>query len=72
MTTFDWTDLSLDKQARLAPDNLLVEFKDIFARHIFETGIINDFKIKLAPIDESPANTNQPERRHHSGISPIT
>ena len=43
--------------ARRTIEELLVEFLDIFARHRFDRGINNDFKVKLTTIDESPANS---------------
>ena len=34
---------------------LLVEFHDISARHRFDIGLNEDFKVKLTPKDDSPA-----------------
>ena len=36
-------------------EDLLVEFHDIFARHRFDIGMNEDFKVKLTPKDDSPA-----------------
>ena len=36
-------------------EELLVEFHDIFARHRFDIGMNEDFKVKLTPKDDSPA-----------------
>ena len=36
-------------------EDLLVEFHDIFARHRFDIGMNEDFKVKLKPKDDSPA-----------------
>ena len=36
-------------------EDLLVEFHDIFARHRFDIGMNEDFKVKLNPKDDSPA-----------------
>ena len=36
-------------------EDLLVEFNDIFARHRFDLGMNEDFKVKLTPKDDSPA-----------------
>ena len=35
-------------------EDLLVEFHDIFARHRFDIGMNEDFKVKLTPKDDSP------------------
>ena len=43
--------------ARKAIEQLLDEFHDIFARHRYNIGINNDFKVKLTPIDESPLSS---------------
>ena len=51
----DWTDSTFDTEARKVIGELLVEFLDIVATHRFDKGIKNDFKVKLTPIDESPA-----------------
>ena len=45
----------MDKQALQAIEESLVEIQDIFARHRFDIGINNDFEVKLTPVDESPA-----------------
>ena len=55
LSNFHWTGSKLDMAARKAIEELLVEFHDIFVRHRFNIGINNDFKIKLTPIDESLA-----------------
>ena len=47
----DW----LNKQARQAIEELFAELLDIIAKHRFEIGVNNDFKVKLTPIDESAA-----------------
>ena len=36
-------------------EDLLVEFHGIFARHRFDIGMNEDFKVKLTPKDDSPA-----------------
>ena len=47
----DWT---LDNKARQAIEELLADFHNIFARHRFDIGIDNDFKVKLIPINQRP------------------
>ena len=54
-SNFDWTDSTLQPEAKQAVENLLVEFHDIFARHRFDIGINTEFKIQLTPLDNRPA-----------------
>ena len=54
-SNFDWTDSSLQPDAKQAVENLLVEFHDIFARHRFDIGINTEFKVQLTPLDNRPA-----------------
>ena len=55
LSIFETTDSTLDKQAPQAIEEIVVAFQDIFARHRFDIGLKNDFKVKLTPIDEIPA-----------------
>ena len=55
LSTFDWTDSTLQPDAKQAVENLLVEFHDIFARHRFDIGINTEFKVQLTPLDNRPA-----------------
>ena len=55
LSIFDSIDSTLDKQARQAIEEINVALQDIFARHKFDIGIKNDFKVKLTLIDEYPA-----------------
>ena len=55
LSKFDWTDSTLDTEARKANEELVVEFNDFIARHRFDIDIKNDFKVTLTPIDENPA-----------------
>ena len=55
LANFDWTD-STQNSAEIAQiEELLVEFHDIFARHRFDIGMNEDFKVTLTPKDDSPA-----------------
>ena len=54
-SNFDWTDSTLQQDAKQAVENLLVEFHDIFAQHRFDIGVNTDFKIQLTPLDNRPA-----------------
>ena len=55
LSNFDWTDSTLQQDAKEAVENLLVEFHDIFARHRFDIGINTEFKVQLTPLDNKPA-----------------
>ena len=55
LSNFDWTDSTLQPDAREAVEDLLVQFHDIFARHRFDIGIKTEFKVQLTPLDNRPA-----------------
>ena len=56
LENFDWEDCTLTPEEKEKIEELLVELHDIFARHRFDIGIINEeFKVKLTPKDDSPA-----------------
>ena len=54
LSNFDWTDSTLQQDARQAVE-ILVKFHDIFARHRFDIGINTEFKVQLTPLDNRPA-----------------
>ena len=55
LENFDWKDSTLTPEEREKIEELLVEFHDIFARHRFDIGMNEEFKVKLTPKDDSPA-----------------
>ena len=55
LSKFNWTDFTLQPDAKQAVQDLLVEFHDIFARHRFDIGINTEFKVQLTPLDNRPA-----------------
>ena len=55
LSNFDWTDSMLQPAEIARIEDLLVKFHDIFARHPFDIGTNEDFKVKLTPKDDSPA-----------------
>ena len=55
LSNFDWTDSTLQPEAKHAVENLLVKFHDIFARQRFDIGINTEFKVQLTPLDNRPA-----------------
>ena len=55
LENFDWKDSNLTPEEKEKIEELLVEFHDIFARHRFDIGMNEDFKVKLTPKDDSPA-----------------
>ena len=55
LSIFDWTDSTLQPDAKEAVENLLVEYHDFFAQHLFDIGINTEFKVQLIPLDNRPA-----------------
>ena len=55
LSNFDWTDSTLQQDAKQAVENLLVEFHDIFARYRFDIEINTEFKVQLNSLDNRPA-----------------
>ena len=55
LANFDRTDFTLQPAEIVQSEVLLVEFHDIFAKHRFDIGMNEDFKVKLTPKDNSPA-----------------
>ena len=55
LSNFNWTDITLQPDAKQAVEDLLVEFHDISARHRFDIGINTEFKVQLTPLDNRPA-----------------
>ena len=49
---FDWTDTLLTETEKQAIEDILVEYHDIFARHIMDIGMYTEFKVKLTPKDD--------------------
>ena len=52
---FDWKDFTLTPEDKVKIEDLLVKFHDIFARHRFDIGMNEEYKVKLTPKDDSPA-----------------
>ena len=55
LENFDWKDSTLTPEEKEKIEELLVEFHDIFARHRFNIGMNEEFKVKLTTKDDSPA-----------------
>ena len=55
LSNFDWTDSMLQPAEIARIEDLLVDFHDIFARHRFDIGMNEDFKVKWTPKDDFPA-----------------
>ena len=60
LSNFDWNDFTLQPDAKPAIEHLLVEFHNFFARHRFDIGINNEFKVQLTPLDNRPAYSQSP------------
>ena len=56
-SNFDWTDSILQQNEIACIEDLLVEFHDILAGHRFDIGMNEEFKVKLTPKADSPANS---------------
>ena len=59
LANFDWTDTTLTMDEQQNIENLLVEYSDIFARHRFDIGVNQHFKLKLTLNDERPADSQK-------------
>ena len=55
LSNFDWTVSMLQPAEIVRIEDLLDVFHDIFARHRFDIGMNEDFKVKLTPKGDSPA-----------------
>ena len=55
LSNFDWTDSMLQRAEIARIEDLLVKFHDIFARHRFDIGMNEEFKVKWTPTDDSTA-----------------
>ena len=55
LSYFDWTDSTLQLEAKQAIEDLIVEFLNSFARHPFDIGFYTEFKVQLTPLDNRPA-----------------
>ena len=57
LENFDWKDSTLTPEEKEKIEDLLVEFHDIFARHRFDIGMNEEFKVELTPENDSPADS---------------
>ena len=55
LSSFNWTDSTLQLDAKQAVADLLVEFHDNFARRPFDIGITTEFDVQLTHLDNRPA-----------------
>ena len=55
LSNFNWTDSTLQRDAKQAVEDLFVEFHDIFARLRFDIGLNTEFKVQLTLLDKKPA-----------------
>ena len=60
LSTFGWTDSTLDMKARKAIEDLLVELHNIFARHRVDICVNIEFKVKLMSLYENSAISQSP------------
>ena len=55
LSSFDWTDCTLETEAKQAVEAQLNEFHGIFARHRLEIGINTAFRVQFTPLDNRSA-----------------
>ena len=56
----------LQPQEIASIENLLLQFHDIFARHPFDIGMKEEFKVNLTPTDDSSALPGQSPRMEYA------
>ena len=54
LENFDWKDSTLSADERGKIEEMLVEFHSLCARHRFDMGMNEEFKVKLTPKNDSP------------------
>ena len=65
LKTFDWTDTLLTETEKQAVGDTLVEYHDIFARHLLDIGMNTEFKVKLTPkVDKAVYSQSLPMPIH--------
>ena len=57
LSMFKWTDSLITGKDRDNLENTIVEFHDIFARHMQDIGMNTQFKVSLTPKDDKPVYT---------------
>ena len=65
LSNFNWNKSVLNVEQKSKVEDLLVEFNDIFARHRFDVGGNDEFKIKLTPEKPKPVYTQSPPTPIH-------
>ena len=54
LSTFDWTNFTLDYDTKPVVGALIVEFHDFFVQHRFDLGLIVELRVQLKPLEEEP------------------
>ena len=65
LSKFPWEKLAINDEQKAVVGKLLVEFSDIFAKHIFDVGYNTDLKIKLTPERSIPVYEQGPPTPVH-------
>ena len=62
---FDWTDTLLTETEKYTAQDILVEYRDIFARHTMDIGMNTDFKLGLTPKEDKTFDSGNPTMPIH-------
>ena len=55
LSNFVWSDTTFRPEEQKRIEEILIDFHDIFAGHVFDIGTNCEFKVKLTPNDDRPA-----------------
>ena len=62
---FDWSNTLFDAEQRAEIEKILVKDHQIFARHRFDIGGNDEFKVKLTPAHDDPVYKKSPPTALH-------
>ena len=65
-SNLNWTEFTLQPQAKQTVEDRLVEIHDTFARHRFDIRLNTEFKVQVTPLDNRPAYS-----RNQNLLAPI-
>ena len=65
LNLFDWTSTQFNEEQKKEIEKLLVKYHSIFARHRFDIGENNEFKVKLTPAHDDPVYKKSPPTPLH-------
>ena len=62
---FDWTETLLTETEKQAMEDILIDYHDIFARHIMDFGMSTELQMKLTPKDDKTVYSQSPPMTIH-------